>query len=156
MIIRVTLNGKEREIETSPSELLLELLRRIGLKGTKRGCGEGSCGACVVLLNGAPVNSCMVPAVRVNGQEVVTIEGIGSLDKLHPVQKAYIDNGAIQCGFCTSGSILSAVALLNKNDNPTKEEVKWALDGNLCRCTGYKKKIDAVLDAAQKMKEKVD
>lgn len=123
----------------------------LGLFGTKEGCGVGDCGACTVIMDGQPVNSCLVLAVEANGSAIVTIEGIGEGGKLHPVQEAFIEAGAIQCGFCTPGMVLVAVNLLENNPSPTENEVRQALSGNLCRCTGYQKIVEAVERAASKI-----
>jgi len=144
-------NGEQYEEAITPNMTLLELLReRLGITGTKQGCtGSGNCGACTVLVDGNPVLSCLTLAATVRGQNITTIEGLAKDNVLDPVQKAFIDYGAIQCGFCTPGMVLSARALLNRNPNPTKAEIKEALAGNLCRCTGYVKIVDAVLAAAK-------
>jgi len=145
-----TVNGEPVKLRVSPLATLLDILRNdLELTGTKYGCGEGECGACSVLLDGKVVNSCLVPALECEGSEVVTIEGLGVNGKVHPIQKAFVDHGAIQCGFCTPGMIMATYALLEANPSPTEEEVKLALEGNLCRCTGYRKIIDAVLSLAK-------
>jgi len=150
--INFILNGEEIEVKAPPSLTLLKLLReRIGLTGTKPGCERGECGACAVLINGELVNSCLVLAPQVEGKEVQTIEGLATKDKLHPIQEAFIEESAVQCGYCTPGMIMSAKALLDKNTNPTREEIKKAISGNLCRCTGYIKIIKAIEVAAEKM-----
>jgi carbon-monoxide dehydrogenase small subunit len=123
----------------------------LGLTGTKHGCGLGDCGACTVILDGKAVNSCLVLAIQANGSEVLTIEGLAEKGKLHPLQQAFVDKGAIQCGFCTPGMILSAKALLEEKPNPTELEIRTALSGNLCRCTGYQKIVEAIDDAAKVM-----
>ncbi len=148
--INFVLNGKRVEAEVEPWWTLLGVIREtFGLTGTKEGCGYGECGACTILLNGVAVNSCLVPAVRADGKEILTIEGLaGSDGELHPIQKAFIERGAIQCGFCTPGAILSAKALLDRTSNPTESEIKKAIAGNLCRCTGYVKIIEAIRAAA--------
>lgn len=134
--------------------LLVEVLRdELGLTGTKHSCGIGHCGACTVLIDGTPTLSCLTPALTAKGKNVTTIEGLAEGTTLHPIQKAFIDFGAIQCGYCTPGMILSAKALLGKNPNPIKAEVQKALSGNLCRCTGYVKIVDAVLAAAETMRQ---
>jgi aerobic-type carbon monoxide dehydrogenase small subunit (CoxS/CutS family) len=148
MKIEFRLNGDMVEWDVSPGERFVDVLRRHGFMGTKYGCGTGECGACVILLNDNPVNSCLVLAPRVDGQAVTTIEGIGTIQEPHALQKAFAGHGAVQCGYCTPGMILSAYALLNRNPRPTPQEVCKALDGNLCRCTGYVKIIEAVLAAA--------
>ncbi|NOZ87084.1 MAG: (2Fe-2S)-binding protein [Deltaproteobacteria bacterium] len=152
-LLELTVNRVQRQIAVEPTETLLDVLREdLGLTGTKHGCGEGDCGACTVLLDGQPVNSCLVLALQANGREVTTIEGVAAdHDRLHPVQQSFVDLGAIQCGFCTPGMVISAVSLLQSNPKPTEEEVRQALSGNLCRCTGYQKIVEAVLDAAEKM-----
>ncbi|MEW5694137.1 MAG: (2Fe-2S)-binding protein [Candidatus Hydrogenedentota bacterium] len=138
------INQEKKRVHIEPGDILLDVLRRNGYKGVKRGCGEGECGACIVLLDNKPVNSCLILAASVENREITTIEGLGSVDKPHPLQKAFVEKGAIQCGFCTPGIILVAKSLLDCNPNPTEEEIKKALDGNLCRCTGYVKIIEAV------------
>jgi len=144
--ISLRVNGQVYEAVVESRKSLLDLLRNdLALIGTKKGCNTGDCGACTVLLNGKPVNSCLVLAVEANGQDILTIEGMASGSELHPIQKEFIKHGAVQCGYCTSGVILSAKALLDKNPRPTEEEVKSAIAGNLCRCTGYKKIIEAIL-----------
>ncbi len=144
-MIRFILNGREIEVEVPPHWTLLRLLReRLELKGTKEGCGIGECGACTVLLDGMPVNSCLVLAPKVEGRRVETIEGIGNKESLHPLQKSFIEFGAVQCGFCTPGVLMSAKSLLERNPHPTREEIKEAISGNLCRCTGYQQIIEAI------------
>ena len=153
--IRLLVNGARHQIEVEPRETLLEVLReRLSLTGTKEGCGTGDCGACTVLLDGKPVTSCLVLAVSVEEKEIVTIEGLSGNGDLHPIQQAFVDHGAIQCGFCTPGMVLSAKALLDKNPRPSKREVREAIAGNLCRCTGYEKIIEAIL-AVPKMTRQV-
>jgi carbon-monoxide dehydrogenase small subunit len=125
----------------------------LGLTGTKNGCSLGNCGSCTVLLNGKPVASCLVLAVEAQGKEVMTIEGLAQNGELHPMQQAFIEHGALQCGFCTPGMLLSAKALLDENPSPTENDVKEAISGNLCRCTGYTDAVNAVLDVAERMKE---
>ncbi len=151
--LEIMVNGEHRQATVSPETTLLEVLRKIwGLTGTKEGCGEGDCGACTVLLDGQPVNSCLVLAIRADGHEVTTIEGLGDIDHLHPLQSAFVEHAVLQCGFCGPGILVSSKALLDSNPNPTGDEVRRALSGNLCRCTGYSKIIDAVQSAAQMMK----
>ena len=151
-IANFLVNGKSYELAIEPYMLLVEVLRdELGLTGTKRSCGIGHCGACTVLIDGVPILSCLTPALTVKGKNITTIEGLAKGTTLHPIQKAFIDYGAIQCGYCTPGMILSAKALLDRNPSPTREEVKQALSGNLCRCTGYVKIVDAVLAAAETM-----
>ena len=148
--VRILVNGEWMEAAVEPQVTLLELLREEWhLTGPKRGCDEGDCGACTVLLDGQPVNSCLVLAVRANGREVTTVEGLGDEEDLHPLQEAFIRHGALQCGFCGSGTLMSAKALLDRNPNPTEGDVRKALSGNLCRCTGYTKIVEAVLSASR-------
>jgi len=148
--IRFTLNGEDQELEVSSRITLLDLLREgLNLTGTKRGCEIGECGACTVILNGEPVNSCLVLAPQVDGSEIWTIEGLSRLDEIHPIQKAFVEAGAVHCGFCTPGMVMSAKALLDKNPEPTKQDIKLAISGNLCRCTGYKQIIDAIKLASE-------
>jgi len=138
------------EIEVEPSLLLIDMLRnRLGLTGTKMGCGEGECGACTVLLDGKTVNSCLILARQVEGHEVLTVEGLGTYDKLHPLQDAFIAEGAVQCGFCTPGMLLSAKSLLDENPQPTRNQIAKHISGNLCRCTGYVKIINAIEKVAK-------
>jgi carbon-monoxide dehydrogenase small subunit len=154
MNIRFAVNGREVSVETDAETRLLDVLREdLHLTGTKEGCGEGECGACTVLLDGLPVNSCLIPAPQVEGREVLTIEGLADGHRLHPVQAAFVEQGAVQCGFCTPGFVLSAYALLRSNSAPTDEEILTALEGNLCRCTGYGKIVSAVRSAAERMRE---
>ena len=151
-IIFLTVNGYDYEIAVRPNMTLLEVLREeLGLTGTKEGCDDGSCGTCTVLLDGSPVRSCMLLAVDATGRQITTIEGLAQCEELHPVQKAFVEGGAIQCGYCSPGMILTAKALLDKNPNPTGEEIKLAISGNLCRCTGYNKIVSAVKAAAHVM-----
>ncbi len=150
--ITLNLNHTVRSFTVEPQETLLHLIReKAGLTGTKCGCNMGECGACTVILNGRAVNSCCVLAEQAHGCTVETIEGIGSAGHPHPLQQAFVDAGAIQCGFCTPGMILSAKALLDRNPDPSEEDIRLAMSGNLCRCTGYTKIIDAVALAAQRM-----
>lgn len=153
-LVNLKINGEAYELKVKPNTLLLDLIRdEIGLTGTKRGCDTGECGACTVLIEGKPVNSCLVLAVEADGKNILTIEGLAKNGKLHPIQEAFIEEGAVQCGFCTPGMILSAKALLDTNPNPKEEEIKKAIAGNLCRCTGYTKIIKAIISAAKKMKK---
>ncbi len=151
--INLTVNKKKYTVNVPPLKSLLKVLRdNLGLMGTKIGCGKGECGACTVLIDGQPVTSCLIPVIQAENKEIITIEGIGSEDKLHPIQEAFVEEGAVQCGFCTPGMIVSSYALLNKNSNPTNDEIKEAISGNLCRCTGYTKIIQAVKKASKKMR----
>lgn len=152
-IISFRLNMEIIEVAVSPSETLLDVLReKLHLTGTKRGCGKGECGACTVIFNGKAVNACLVPAMRAKGADIQTIEGVGGLDGLHPLQQSFIDKGAVQCGFCTPGMIMSGKALLDKNKSPSKDQIREAVGGNICRCTGYIKIEEAVEDAAFKLR----
>jgi carbon-monoxide dehydrogenase small subunit len=147
--IQFTLNGKSVSREAPTHRLLLDLLRdKIGLTGTKEGCGTGDCGACTVMLNGKPVNSCLVLSGELDGADIVTIEGLKIGPELHPVQKTFLQDGGAQCGYCTPGMLMMSKALLDENPNPTEGDIRYALSGNLCRCTGYAKIIQAVQDAA--------
>ena len=148
--IRLKVNGTWRETETRPDRTLLDLLREeLGLTGTKKGCEEGECGACTIIMNGRTVLACLMPALKADGADITTIEGLDREGELHPLQKAFLEEGAVQCGYCTPGMILSAKALLDENPVPTVEEVKRAISGNLCRCTGYAKIVRAVQRAAE-------
>ncbi len=150
MKLKFKLNGKQVAIEASGGERLIDLLReRFELVGTKEGCGKGECGACTVLLDGDPVCSCLILSSQIDGREITTIEGIENNDHFRPIQEAFKKTGAVQCGFCSPGMILSASSLLKKNPNPTRLEIKRSLSGNLCRCTGYSKIIEAVEMAAE-------
>jgi len=152
--VEVLLNGKKTTLEVPSHRLLLDLLRdEIGLTGTKEGCGTGDCGACTVFLNGKPVNSCLVLSGEIDGAELVTIEGLKIGPELHPVQKAFIEDGGVQCGYCTPGMLMMVKSLLDENLNPTEEEIRFALSGNLCRCTGYAKIVLAVQDAAKELRD---
>ncbi len=147
--MRLKVNGKERSVETDPQRPLLEVLGEdLQLSGTKYGCGEGECRACTVLLDGRPVTSCLTPVATAEGKQIVTIEGLAARDRLHPVQQAFLDAGAMQCGYCVPGMILTAVALLERNPNPSDRETEEALNGNLCRCCGYRNIVAAVRVAA--------
>jgi carbon-monoxide dehydrogenase small subunit len=145
MRVKFTLNGKKTSIETSPDKRLVDLLREdLKLTGTKKGCSIGECGVCTVLLDGKAVNSCLILAVQINDCDIITVEGLQKEEILHPLQKNFLKYGAVQCGFCTPGMLLSAYALLQENKNPTEKEIKEVIAGNLCRCTGYKQIISAV------------
>ncbi len=149
--IHLTVNGHLEQVSVPSNMTLLVLLREeLALTGTKNGCSAGECGACTVLLNGEPVNSCMVLAVECDGAEVITVEGLANDRRLDPVQEAIIQAGGVQCGFCTPGVLISSRALLDRNPNPSEEEIKEALVGNLCRCTGYFRIIEAVRQAAHR------
>lgn len=148
--IHLQVNGEPYDLLVEPRHTLLKVLRDdLGLTGTKKGCDTGDCGACTVLMNGKPINSCLALAMEASGREITTIEGLARGDDLHPLQEAFIQAGAIQCGYCTPGMILTAKALLDENSAPSEEEVKRALSGNLCRCTGYVKIVQAVRAAAR-------
>ena len=153
-MLELTVNGEHYEVLVEPKTLLIDVLRdQLGLKGAKRGCDSGSCGACTVLLNGKPVHSCSILALQANGGEILTIEGLADGPNLHPLQEAFLDHWALQCGFCTPGQIIAAKALLDENPNPTEEEVKIAMNGHICRCTGYNMITEAILDAAKRLQE---
>ena len=155
-LVTLHVNGDTYSIAIDPWRTLNEVLREdLNLTGTKLGCGDGDCGACTVLVDGRSVSSCLTLAVAMDGKEITTVEGLApSGEELHPIQEAFIDNGAIQCGFCTAGMEMSALNLLNQNPSPTEKEIRTAISGNLCRCTGYYKIVDAIGDAAKKMKKK--
>jgi len=151
--IDFTINNEAVSMMVMPHWTLSYMLReKLGLTGTKEGCGEGECGSCTVLVEGEPVNSCLLLAVEVDRKQILTIEGLASEGKLHPLQRAFIEKGAIQCGYCTPGMVMTAKALLNKDPNPTAENIKTAMSGNLCRCTGYIKILEAIQQAAAYMK----
>jgi len=153
--IKFTLNKKHVSAKIESNIRLIDLLRdKFNLTGTKEGCGVGECGACTVLMNGRAVNSCLVIAAQADGSDIVTIEGISNGDVLNPLQKNFLSHGAVQCGFCTPGMVLSASALLDQKPNPTEEEIKDAIAGNLCRCTGYKQIIEAVKETAKELNQK--
>ncbi len=149
MKVAFTVNGERVEADVNGRTRLLDLLRdRLFLTGAKEGCGEGECGACTVLIDGRATNSCLVLAPQIDGRDVLTVEGIAPDGGMHPIQRAFVEKGAVQCGFCTPGFIMSTYALLQENPNPTDEDIKTALEGNLCRCTGYAKILEAVHYAA--------
>ena len=150
--VGLTVNGKKVDVMTSPTRTLLSVLRDdLKLKSSKEACGQGDCGACVILLNGKAVNSCLVLAAQAQGAEVLTIEGLADHGKLHPLQQNFIDNWAFQCGYCTSGMLMSVYGMMLDNPQPTREEIKTAISGNLCRCTGYEEIIDAVEKTAAEL-----
>ncbi len=152
MQITFTVNGEERELEVTPYTRLLDLLREdLGLTGVKEGCGKGECGACTVIMNGELTASCLVPAPQADQAEILTVEGLGTRDDLHPIQESFVEAGAVQCGYCIPGMILAGKRLLDQNPEPTEKEVRYGLSGNICRCTGYAKIIDAVMLAADKL-----
>jgi carbon-monoxide dehydrogenase small subunit len=152
-LISCTINGAEHSVLVDPRDTLLELLReRVGLTGAKEGCGNGNCGTCTVLMDGAPVNACLILALEVGGREVQTIEGLAATGELNPIQSALVELGGTQCGFCTPGIVLSAKALLDANPAPSEAEIRQAIAGNLCRCTGYAKIVDAIAAAAGRLK----
>lgn len=156
-IINLTVNGQTFEFAAPPNRTLADALRYdLGLTGTKKGCGIGDCGACTVLMDGTPIFSCLVLALEAEGRDILTIEGVAQGRELHPIQKAFIEQGAIQCGFCTPGMVLIALALLAKNPDPTETEIRRAMSGNLCRCTGYQKIVEAVQKAAAWMRENAE
>lgn len=152
MKLSLTINGVPRSMAADAGETLLAILRREGYVGVKKGCGAGDCGACAVLLNGRAVNACLVLAAKADGAEIVTAEGLATSDGLHPLQEAFVDEGAVQCGYCTPGMLMSAIDLLTRNPDPSEDEIKEAISGNLCRCTGYAKQIRAIQVAAQRMR----
>jgi len=153
MRIQFTCNGKRVQLDAEPDARVIDLLREeLGLTGTKEGCGRGECGACTILLDGKPVNACLLLAGKIIDREIQTIEGVAGADGgLHPIQEAFLDTGAVQCGFCTPGMILSTKALLEENARPEIAEIEEALSGNLCRCTGYGKIVDGVQEASRRM-----
>jgi carbon-monoxide dehydrogenase small subunit len=152
--IELNVNNQIYQLRISPHETLLDVLRdRLKLTGAKRGCDMGECGACTVIMSEKTVYACLVLAVEAAGKPITTIEGLSENHKLHPIQQAFIDNGAVQCGFCTPGMVLSSKALLDKNRHPTEKEIREAIAGNLCRCTGYSKIVEAIRDAASRLSE---
>ena len=147
--MKLTVNGELRSVDAPPLARLLDVLRGpLALTGTKEGCGEGECGACTVLIDGAPTNACLVAAGQCEGRSIVTVEGLGEGDGLSPLQRCFVEHGGAQCGICTPGMLVSASALLRDNPSPSAEEVREAIAGNLCRCTGYQRIVDAILDSA--------
>ncbi len=150
--IKLRVNGKSYEVSVAPWRTLLEIIRDdLKLTGTKEGCGLGECGACTVLLDGKPVASCLVLAVEAHGKRIETVEGLAQNGELHPIQQAFIQHSSFQCGFCTAGMLMAAKGLLNENPKPSEEDVRRAISGNLCRCTGYNTIVEAILDAAEKL-----
>ena len=148
--ITLTINNKAYDLSVEPKVTLLEVLRdQLRLTGTKVGCNMGDCGACAVIMDGKPVNACLVLAVQANGRDILTVEGLADDRELHPIQRAFLEKGAVQCGFCTPGMLLSAKGLLDQNPTPSVEEIKVAISGNLCRCTGYVKIIEAIKSASE-------
>ncbi len=153
-LMKFNINGEIYEEEIDGRRTLLEILREnFSLMGTKKGCNEGECGACTVLLDGKPVTSCLVLAIEAEGKRIETIEGVAKNGELHPLQKAFIDHGSFQCGFCTPGILMAAKGLLMENPKPTEEDVRKSIAGNLCRCSGYNKYVEAILDAAAKLRQ---
>ena len=154
-MIKLSINKRIYEVDLKGHETLLEVLRdKLGLTGTKTACEESECGTCMVTIDGIAILSCITLASNLEGQDITTIEGLADGDNLHPVQQTYIDTGAVQCGFCIPGLIMSSKALLDKNPEPSREDIEYALDGNLCRCAGYPKIYDAVVEAGKIMKER--
>ena len=150
--VNITVNGQRHQITSAPNRTLLTVLREdLGLTGTKEGCGAGECGACAVLMNNEPVNSCLVLIGQADGCTITTIEGLSKSGRPHPLQKAFVEHGAVQCGFCTPGMIIASKALLDKNPSPNDEQIREALAGNICRCTGYTKIVEAVQAAAEEI-----
>jgi carbon-monoxide dehydrogenase small subunit len=150
-LISLTVNDKIYEVAVNPNQTLVDLLRyQLELTGTKKGCEVGDCGSCTVIMDGKPVNSCLVLAVQANGRTIMTIEGLETDEGLHPIQESFVEKGAIQCGFCSPGMILTAKSLLDRNPNPDERDIRMAISGNLCRCTGYQKIVEAIQDASAK------
>jgi carbon-monoxide dehydrogenase small subunit len=153
VVVELTVNGAERQMLVLPGTTLLDTLRDQGLTGTRRGCDQGACGACTVLVDGRPMMACLLPVETIEGTRVDTIEGLAPADGLHPIQEAFLDGFATQCGFCTSGMIMATAGLLADTPDPTRDDAVRAISGNICRCTGYAAIIDAVLDAARRTRE---
>jgi carbon-monoxide dehydrogenase small subunit len=150
-LVTLTVNGKIHEVAAAPNRTLADLIRYdLGLTGTKKGCELGECGTCTVIMDGKPVNSCLVLAVQAHGRDILTIEGMETDKGLHPIQKSFVEKGAIQCGFCSPGMLLSAKSLLDRNPKPDEREIRTAISGNLCRCTGYQKIVEAIKDASER------
>ena len=156
MRIAFTVNGRLHELDIDPGEYLLEVLRRIGYKSVRRSCNSASCGTCTVLLNGKPILSCSTFAVSIDGQNIETVEGMADGDKLHPIQEAILEEGGAQCGYCIPGVVMTGEALLRENPGPSDEEIRLALNGNICRCTGYEPQNRAIKKAAQVMRGEID
>jgi len=153
-LLELRVNGAVHEIAVRPNRTLLDTLRvELGLTGTKQGCGIGDCGTCTVLVDGRPMNACLMLAVQAVGHEITTIEGVADGNRLHPLQQAFVDHGAVQCGFCTPGMVLSGLAVLDAHPDPTEDDVREGISGNLCRCTGYQKIVEAVIDAAGRVRQ---
>lgn len=153
-LIKLRVNGETYEVAVNPNRTLLDCIREdIGLTGTKKGCDTGDCGACTVIMDGRAISSCLVLAIDARDKDILTIEGLAGKDGLHPIQEAFVEYGAVQCGYCTPGVILAAKYLLDHNHNPTEREVRMGIAGNLCRCTGYVKIVEAILAAAKKMQQ---
>ena len=152
-IVELSINGQLYDVAISPEDLLIDVMRqKLDLTGTKKGCGQGDCGTCTVIINGQRALACLTLAIACQGKEILTIEGLEQNGKLHPIQDAFLNKGAVQCGYCTPGMIMSTKALLDENPDPTRDDIKRGLSGNLCRCTGYLKIFDAVEDAARQLK----
>ena len=152
--ITCTINGRERNLAVEATELLVDTLRlRLGLTGTKKACGTGDCGACTVIVDGEAVRSCILLTASMHGKSITTIEGLGDVSHLHPIQQAFIDAGAVQCGYCTPGMVMSAAGLLLHNPDPTEDEIRTAISGNICRCSCYEQILRAIRQAARDMKE---
>ena len=155
--IVLTINGQDHSVKVEPGDLLVDVLRdKLGLTGTKKGCGTGDCGACTVLLDGCPVTSCLVLAAAAEGKEISTVEGLAGPDGLHALQESFVEEGAVQCGYCTPGLLMMAKDILERNPRPTEEEVREGIAGNLCRCTGYTKIVEAILRASEKQTGETD
>ena len=156
-LINLNINGRQKSLAVEEDDLLVDVLRtKLGLQGVKKACGEGECGSCTVILDGKAVNSCLVLAATVDGAKITTIEGLGYPGNLHPIQQAFIDGGAVQCGYCTPGMVLSAKALLDGNPQPGEEAIREAIAGNLCRCTGYHKIVSSILKASEYLRKNSD
>jgi aerobic carbon-monoxide dehydrogenase small subunit len=155
VLIKTTINGRAYDLEVRPNLTLLDLLRdELGLTGTKRGCEVGECGACTLLLNGQAVNSCLVLAPQINGQEVLTVEGLANGESLHPLQESFLDHDAVHCGFCTPGMLMSAKELTDHSSDPSEQDIRTAISGNLCRCSGYQQIVDAIKEVEDEKREK--